>query len=139
MAVEFYSYEELGFIIDPPSETKEVFIPSPPTMTTVKINPRKAIIYVTGGKVTEEYEKFDALKAYAEENKTMIICPEATDAEELAETYEYVTKKAKTLNIKANELVIMGDAENMEAAQAFADYAIDELDADVEDAEEFEI
>lgn len=29
--VEFYAYEDLGFIIDPESDTKEVFIPSPPT------------------------------------------------------------------------------------------------------------
>lgn len=136
--VEFYAYEELGYIIDPPSDTKEVFIPSPPTMTTVKINPRKAIIYVTGGKITEECTQLDALKAYAEANKTMIICPESTDVDELAETYEYVTKKAKTLNIKANELAIMGDAENVALAQELVDYAIDELDADVDDAEEFE-
>ena len=26
MAVEVYGYEELGIIIDPPSDTKEVFI-----------------------------------------------------------------------------------------------------------------
>lgn len=71
--VEFIAYEELGYIIDPPSDTKEVFIPSPPTMTTVKINPRTAIIYITGGKISEGYEKLDALKAYAEENKLCAI------------------------------------------------------------------
>ena len=136
--VEVYAYEELGWIIDPPSDTKEVFIPSPPTMTTVKINPRKAIIYVTGGKVAEGYEQLDALKAYAEANKTMIICPESTDAEELGEAYNYVKTKAKTLNIKGNEIVVMGDADNLEAAQELVDYAVDELDADLDDAEEFE-
>lgn len=138
MAVEVYGYESLGIIIDPPSDTKEVFIPSPPTMTTVKINPRKAIIYVTGGKITAECDQIEALKAYAEENKTMIICPEATDAEELGDTYKYVTTKAKVLNIKASELAIMGDADHVEAAQGLVDYALDELDADVDDAEEFE-
>lgn len=80
--VEFIAYEELGYIIDPPSDTKEVFIPSPPTMTTVKVNPRAAIIYVTGGKIVEGYDKLEALKAYAEENKLVLICPTATDAEE---------------------------------------------------------
>ena len=29
--VEFIAYEELGYIIDPPSDTKEVFIPSAAT------------------------------------------------------------------------------------------------------------
>lgn len=137
MEVEFYAYEKLGYIIDPPSETKVVFIPSPPTMTTVKINPRKVIIYVTGGKVTEGYEKLDALKEYAEENKIMIICPEAVEAEELAETYEYALKKAKTLNIKGNEIVVMGDVDYVKAAQGLVDYVVDELDANLEDAKEF--
>ena len=49
--VEFKEYEGLGYFIDPESDTKQVFIPSPPTMATVKINPRPGIIYVTGGKV----------------------------------------------------------------------------------------
>ena len=47
--VEFKEYEGLGYFIDPESDTKQVFIPSPPTMATVKINPRPGIIYVTGG------------------------------------------------------------------------------------------
>ena len=54
--VEFKEYEGLGYFIDPESDTKQVFIPSPPTMATVKINPRPGIIYVTGGKVKEGYE-----------------------------------------------------------------------------------
>ena len=41
--VEFYEYEGLGYIVDPESDTKQVFIPSPPTMTTVKTNPRSGI------------------------------------------------------------------------------------------------
>ena len=139
MAVEVYGYEELGIIIDPPSDTKEVFIPSPPTMTTVKINPRNAIIYVTGGAVTEGCDQIEALKAYAEANKTMLICPTATDAEELGETYTYVKTKAKTINIKGNEIVVMGDADHMDAAQGLVDYAVDELDADIDDAEEFSL
>ena len=138
MAVEVYAYEGLGVIVDPPSDTKEVFIPSPPTMTTVKIHPRKAIIYITGGKIIEGCAELGALKTYAEENKTMIICPKATNVDELAKTYEYVTKKAKTLNIEADGIAVMGDTENMDAAQELVDYALDELDADIDDAEEFE-
>lgn len=139
MAVEVYGYEELGIIIDPPSDTKEVFIPSPPTMATVKINPRAAIIYITGGKITEGCDQIEALKAYAEENKVVFICPTATDSEEIAKTYDYVTKKAKMINIKANELSVMADADTMEAAQEAVDYLVDECDADIDDAEEFEM
>lgn len=139
MAVEVYGYEELGIIIDPPSDTKEVFIPSPPTMATVKINPRPAVIYITGGKVTEGCDQIEALKAYAEDNKTVLICPTSDDAEEVAKTFDYVTKKAKMINIKANEIAVMGDAEHMDAAQAIVDYLVDECDADIDDAEEFEM
>ena len=139
MAVEVYGYEELGIIIDPPSDTKEVFIPSPPTMATVKINPRAAIIYITGGKITEGCDQIETLKAYAEENKTVLICPAATDTEEVAKTFDYVTKKAKMINIKANEIAVMGDADHMDDAQAIVDYLVDECDADIDDAEEFEM
>ena len=51
MMVEFYEYEGLGTVVDPESETKEVFIPSPPTMATLKINPRPVVIYVTGARL----------------------------------------------------------------------------------------
>ena len=102
--VEFYEYEGLGYIVDPESDTKQVFIPSPPTMTTVKTNPRPGIIYITGGKVKEGYEKLEDLKNYAEENKVMIICPASLDPEEIAETYKYVTTKYKVLNVKRDEL-----------------------------------
>lgn len=139
MAVEVYGYEQLGIIIDPPSDTKEVFIPSPPTMATVKINPRPAVIYITGGKVTEGCDQIEALKAYTEDNKMVLICPASDDTEEVAKTFDYVTKKAKMINIKANEIAVMGDAEHMDAAQAIVDYLVDECDADIDDAEEFKM
>lgn len=139
MAVEVYKLEEAGIIIDPPSDVKEVFIPSPPTMTTVKINPRSAIIYITGGKISETYEKLDMLKQYAEENKTMIICPEDADTENLAKVYEYVMEKAKMLNVKGGEIAVAGDLEHMQMAQELVDYLVDELDADIEEAQKFEI
>lgn len=135
--VEFYEYEDLGYIIDPESDTKQVFIPSPPTMTTVKTNPRPSIIYVTGGKVKEGYEKLDELKAYAEENKIAILCPTSLDAEEIAETYKYIQTKYKVLNVKRNEITVQADADTMDAAQAAVDYMIDECDADIDDAEAF--
>lgn len=33
----------------------------------------------------------------------------------------------------------MGDADNMDAAQEAVDYLVDECDADIDDAEEFEL
>ncbi|MFR1264820.1 MAG: hypothetical protein ACLSES_04665 [Christensenellales bacterium] len=136
--VEFYAYEDLGFIIDPESDTKEVFIPSPPTMVTAKINPRPAIIYITGGKVVEGYDKLETMKDYAEKNKVVIVCPTAEDAEELGKTYEYVSMKAKLLNVKKDQISIKGDADHMDLAQEAVDYAVDEMDADLDDAEELD-
>ena len=136
--VEFYAYEDLGFIIDPESDTKEVFIPSPPTMVTAKINPRPAIIYITGGKVVEGYDKLETMKDYAEKNKVVIVCPTAEDAEELGKTYEYVSMKAKLLNVKKDQIPIKGDADHMDLAQEAVDYAVDEMDADLDDAEELD-
>lgn len=136
--VEFYAYEDLGFIIDPESDTKEVFIPSPPTMVTAKINPRPAIIYITGGKVVEGYDKLETMKDYAEKNKVVIVCPTAEDAEELGKTYEYVSMKAKLLNVKKDQISIKGDADHMDLAQEAVDYVVDEMDADLDDAEELD-
>ena len=136
--VEFYAYEDLGFIIDPESDTKEVFIPSPPTMVTAKINPRPAIIYITGGKVVEGYDKLETMKDYAEKNKVVIVCPTAEDAEELGKTYEYVSMKAKLLNVKKDQISIKGDADHMDLAQEAVDYAVDEMDADLDDTEELD-
>ena len=136
--VEFYAYEDLGFIIDPESDTKEVFIPSPPTMVTAKINPRPAIIYITGGKVVEGYDKLETMKDYAEKNKVVIVCPTAEDAEEHGKTYEYVSMKAKLLNVKKDQISIKGDADHMDLAQEAVDYAVDEMDADLDDAEELD-
>ena len=129
--VEFYAYEDLGFIIDPESDTKEVFIPSPPTMVTAKI-------YITGGKVVEGYDKLETMKDYAEKNKVVIVCPTAEDAEELGKTYEYVSMKAKLLNVKKDQISIKGDADHMDLAQEAVDYAVDEMDADLDDAEELD-
>ena len=60
---------------------------------------RPAVIYVTGGKINENYEKLEELKAYCAENKVVYICPTATDVEELGKTYQYAVDKFKDLNI----------------------------------------
>lgn len=107
-------------------------------MVTAKINPRPAIIYITGGKVVEGYDKLETMKDYAEKNKVVIVCPTAEDAEELGKTYEYVSMKAKLLNVKKDQISIKGDADHMDLAQEAVDYAVDEMDADLDDAEELD-
>lgn len=135
--VEFYDYAGLGMVVDPESDTKEVFIPSPPTMSTVKINPRPCVLYIAGGKVKEGYDKLEALKAHCEENKVVFVCPYSVDPEEVAETYKYIITKCKVLNVVRGDVTVMADADSMDAAAEIVEYLIDECDADVEDAEEF--
>lgn len=108
-------------------------------MTTVKTNPRSTILYITGGKIVEGYEKLEELKAYAEENKVVFVCPSSKDPEEVAETYNYIQSKYKVLNVKRDEIAVMGDADTMDDAQAVVDYLVDECDADIDDAEEFSL
>ena len=78
------------------------------------------------------------MKDYAEKNKVVIVCPTAEDAEELGKTYEYVSMKAKLLNVKKDQISIKGDADHMDLAQEAVDYAVDEMDADLDDAEELD-
>ena len=136
MNVDFYDYEGLGYIVDPESDTKVVTVILIGKQT-VKANPRPAVIYVTGGKINENYEKLEELKSYCAENKVVYICPTATDAEELGKTYQYALDKFKDLNIVKEEISIKADAENMGAAQELVEYVLDEFDDELEDAEEF--
>ena len=100
-----------------------------------------ATVYIISrtGKVKEGYEQLEALKDYAEKNKVGIFCPTSLEAEEISKTYQHIQKSGKVLNIKRNELTVMGDAEHMDAAQEAVDYMVDECDADIDDAEELTI
>ena len=138
MNVDFYEYDGLGYIVDPESDTKVVTVILIGKQT-VKANPRPAVIYVTGGKINENYEKLEELKTYCAENKVVYICPTATDVEELGKTYQYALAKFKDLNIVKEEISIKADEENMEAAQELVDYVLDEFDDELEDAEQFEL
>ncbi|MDD7144409.1 MAG: hypothetical protein PUI73_11750 [bacterium] len=138
MNVDFYEYDGLGYIVDPESDTKVVTVILIGKQT-VKANPRPAVIYVTGGKINENYEKLEELKTYCAENKVVYICPTATDVEELGKTYQYALDKFKDLNIVKEEISIKADEENMEAAQELVDYVLDEFDDELEDAEQFEL
>ena len=137
MSTEFYRYDG-GYIVDPESDTKEITVILIGKQT-VKCNPRPAVIYVTGGKINESYEKLEELKAYCENNKVVFICPEGSDEEALGKTFAYVAVNFKELNIKRDDISVKADAENLEAAQVLLDYALDEYDEELDDVEEFDV
>ncbi len=136
MNVDFYEYNGLGYIVDPESDTKVVTVILIGKQT-VKANPRPAVIYVTGGKINESYEKLEELKAYCAENKVVYICPTSTDVDELGKTYQYAVDKFKDLNIVKEEISVKADSENMSAAQELVEFVLDEFDDELDDAEEF--
>ncbi|MCI9618669.1 MAG: hypothetical protein HFG85_01740 [Dorea sp.] len=138
MNVDFYEYNGLGYIVDPESDTKVVTVILIGKQT-VKANPRPAVIYVTGGKINESYEKLEELKAYCAENKVVYICPTSTDADELGKTYQYAIDKFKDLNIVKEEISVKADSENMSAAQELVEFVLDEFDDELDDAEEFSL
>ena len=138
MNVDFYEYNGLGYIVDPESDTKVVTVILIGKQT-VKANPRPAVIYVTGGKINESYEKLEELKAYCAENKGVYICPTSTDADELGKTYQYAIDKFKDLNIVKEEISVKADSENMSAAQELVEFVLDEFDDELDDAEEFSL
>lgn len=138
MNVDFYEYNGLGYIVDPESDTKVVTVILIGKQT-VKANPRPAVIYVTGGKINESYEKLEELKAYCAENKVVYICPTSTDVDELGKSYQYAVDKFKDLNIVKEEISVKADSENMSAAQELVEFVLDEFDDELDDAEEFSL
>lgn len=128
--VEVYQFDA-GTVVDPKSDTKMVFIPSPPTKLEQKINPRPAVIL---------FGDFDAdsLKAKADEEKTVFVLPQdGIDEDGYEAIFKFIVAGAKKLNVKKSEVTVKADAASLEAAQAFVEYACDELDAEFDDAEEF--
>ena len=138
MNVDFYEYDGLGYVVDPESDTKVVTVILIGKQT-VKANPRPAVIYVTGGKIDESYEKLEELKKYCADNKVVFICPKATDAEELGKTDQYALDKFKDLNIVKEEISIKADSEHLDAAQELVEYVLDEFDDELDEAEEFSL
>lgn len=134
--VEFYPYEDLGYVVDPESDMKEITVILIGKQMA-KCNPRPAVIYITGGAVNEEYDKLGELKAYCEENKVVYVCPKATDIDELVKTYKYIVDKCKDLNVKPGEINVKATAEYLDAAKELVEYMEDEFDAEVEPAEVF--
>ena len=132
MAVEevaVYEYDG-GTVVDPKSDTKKVFIPSPPPEIEQKINPRPAIILFGEADV-------EALKAQADEEKVVFVLPQDGENATFEATYKFTVTGSKKLNVKKTAVSVKATACALETAQAFVDYVIDELDGDLDDAEEF--
>lgn len=126
--VEVYEYEG-GTVVDPKSDTKVVFIPSPPTKMEQKINPRPAVILFGDADVEE-------LKVKADEEKVVFVLPKDAEPETVEATFKFTVTSAKKLNVKKDEVTVKYVGDAADAAQAFVDYAVDELDAEFDDAEE---
>ncbi|MGI6231158.1 MAG: hypothetical protein ACOYJL_09710 [Tractidigestivibacter sp.] len=119
-------------LVDPPSDTKKTFIPSPPSMVEVKVNPRPVEI-VLGSPVPDEA----ALGAWAVENKVVVALPAASDNDALVDVVKYLQSSKKSLNI-TDEIRVGAVAGSEEAASAFVSYYSDEYGEDLEDAGAFE-
>lgn len=117
----------------PASETKQVFIPSPPTMNTVAINPRPCVIYVADAEITDE------MKAYCKENKVVFVLPKKDDAEKMMEAYNWAIAKATVINIKKDEVSVKADEANKELAEELVEAISDELDVELGEVEVFSI
>jgi len=127
---------EGGYAITPVSEMKKVVIPSPPTIQHIPINPRDVIIYLTKEAITSESVCIDSLKAYAKENKVVLLCPDSADLDMLVDLYQYAISKASKLNIKKNGFSVKSDEASLELANSLVETLGDE-GADLDDAEIF--
>ena len=134
--VEFYPYEDLGYVVDPESDMKEITVILIGKQMA-KCNPRPAVIYVTGGAVDEHYAKLDELKKYCEDQKLVFLCPKSAELDELAKTYSYAVNRCKDLNIRRDEISVRAAADFLDAAQELVEYMEDEFDAEPGPAEVF--
>lgn len=124
--VQVYEYAA-GTCVDPKSDTRTVFIPSPPTQMEQKINPRPVLLLFGENDV-------EAVKAMADEQKLFVMLPKDTEEDTVETTFEAIQKSAKKWNIKKDEVSVKTTGD-VAAAQAVVDYINDELDGDVADAE----
>lgn len=123
--VQVFEYEA-GTIVDPKSDVRMVFIPSPPTQMEQKINPRPVLILFGENDI-------EAVKELADTEKLFVVLPNGTDEDTIEITFELIAKGTKKYNIKKDEITVKTTG-NVEAAQDVVDYLNDELDCDIEDA-----
>lgn len=117
-----------GYAIMPEIETKEVFIPSPPTTTIVPINPRLCVIYLTEEPVTPESANLDALKAYAKDNNCVLFCPEKGTADDLFSVYAWALQpdECKRMNLKHDVIAVKSDEASYDLADELTEILEDE-------------
>jgi hypothetical protein len=123
---EIVEFDE-GKIVDPPSDTKQTFVPSPPSMVDVKINPRPSMI-VFGGEPSD----IDAAGTYAVANKIVLVIPSSTDNDTLVSVIKYLSDNAKGLNVTDEYHVSALPGAEAEAS-AFASYYAEEYGTDITD------
>jgi hypothetical protein len=131
----FSAWSVNGHTIVPPSDTKKVVIPSPPSVNYAPINPRPAILYLTESTIIPDSAEAERLKAYALENKVVFVCPETgNNAESLAQVYDWAVKRATKLNVVKDQVSVKSDAASLDLAKTVVAEATDE-GYTVEDAE----
>lgn len=136
--VECYPYEDLGYVIDPESDMKEITVILIGKQMA-KCNPRPYVIYITGEEINENYEKLEELKEYCETNKIVFICPKGDNLEAIEASYSYAVKNCKNLNIRPNDISVRYDVKFEDLANEFVEYLSDEYDIETEDAKLFHL
>lgn len=131
MKVETYNYKNLGFIIDPESDTKVrtvILIGK----QTVKCNPRHAMILISEQPITENCEKLEELKTYCAENKIMVFCPASSEISSMEAVYKELFREYLEFNILRDDMLAAAyDEASLERAVEFREYIMDEYDADL--------
>ena len=129
MNVEFYEYDELGYAVDPESDTKEITVILVGKQT-VKANPRPAVIYVTGGAINESYEKLEELKKYCADNKSYFCAQRQRMWKNWQKHISMLLVILKKLNIVPEEISVKSDDDHTKQAEELVDYVLDEYDAE---------
>ena len=137
--VTFEAFEvkgaDAGYIITPPSDTKQTYIPSPPSFVDVKINPRPGTILFTPEPITADSPQLDSLKAAAKEEKLFIVCPKAFDNDSLMDIFDWLNENVKARNILPEDVRIAYLQQSADAALAFIKAADEEYGETFGDAE----
>lgn len=97
--VDVYECDQIGTIIDPASDTKDVLIPMPPMCIRTKINPRPVLIYLGERSVCCGENCMESLIEYCRRENVMMIWPYQSDRTASMRVYDYIQKNSKKLNV----------------------------------------
>jgi hypothetical protein len=138
--VSFESFQiegkDSGYFVDPKSDVKQTYIPSPPAFVDVKINPRPGVILVAPEPVTPDSTVLDGLKAVAKEKKWFVACPAADDDDSLLAVFDRLQADAKKLNVVADDIRVAYLPASADAARAFIKNAAEKFGETFVDAGE---